>query len=546
MTTHYITAERELCVPLTTALAMPVTYMNGNTDDLAQVPEADEYELWTNRGAIDEVDGVAEVAQELLARGSPVYLVEVEALDRLSKKQLRAARKARIELMADDDDPDGATTDIETLRGSQDLTEVIRYFNAKHFVARATSKVVIGTLVLEHDGTENVVFQTVQDLRLEYSDWDVDGTPVAKLWLASPGRRSYKGFVNAPGEPAVTKGYFNLNRGFAVDPEPGDCSLYREHVRDVICKGDPSRFDYVWKWLAHCVQKPQVRPEVALVLIGGQGVGKGSFVTLFGHLFGRHFMVVYHCRQLTGRFNAHLRDALLIFADEAIWDGGRGAVGALKGLITDPFFPIEHKGSDILRLPNFRRLIASSNYSTPVHTDMDDRRFFVMRVSDHRRGNLAYFRALHEQMEAGGYAALMHELLQVDLSSFSVRTPPPTPEGFELKMENADTTVKWWYACLQCGGLIGGPTEWPDVIATASLYDAYGRWCDDHGQRRQPHNVLGRDLAQMLDDSSFRRARPGTGTFRPWMYVLPGIAEGRAAFERFAKVDAAIWDDETE
>ena len=49
---------------------------------------------------------------------------------------------------------------------------------------------------------------------------------------------------------------------------------------------------------------------------------------------------------LAGRFNAHLRDACLLFADEAYWPGDRSDEGTLKRLITEPTLFIEAKGRD--------------------------------------------------------------------------------------------------------------------------------------------------------------------------------------------------------
>ncbi|MBZ0258595.1 DUF3854 domain-containing protein [bacterium] len=73
----------------------------------------------------------------------------------------------------------------------------------------------------------------------------------ATFWRRHPRRRSYKQVIFAPGvnEPQ----YFNLWRGFAVEPEPGDWGLFRDHIYNVICNGDASLFDYVLSWMANAV-----------------------------------------------------------------------------------------------------------------------------------------------------------------------------------------------------------------------------------------------------------------------------------------------------
>jgi hypothetical protein len=60
-------------------------------------------------------------------------------------------------------------------------------------------------------------------------------------------------------------------------------------------------------------------------------------------LFGQHGLRIQSREHLTGRFNPHLRDCCLLFADEAYWPGDKTAEGILKGLITEPDIPIEAK-----------------------------------------------------------------------------------------------------------------------------------------------------------------------------------------------------------
>ena len=99
--------------------------------------------------------------------------------------------------------------------------------------------------------------------------------------------------------------------------------------------------------MADAIQNPTDRPGVALVLKGKQGTGKGIFARGFGYLFGNHFLHLFHGSHLTGHFNSHLKDKLMIFADEAVWGGDKKAEGMLKGLITEPSIPIEMKGKDV-------------------------------------------------------------------------------------------------------------------------------------------------------------------------------------------------------
>ena len=43
-------------------------------------------------------------------------------------------------------------------------------------------------------------------------------------------------------------------RGFAYEPKKGDCSLYLNHVRDNICRGNEDHYKLVVAWMADAVR----------------------------------------------------------------------------------------------------------------------------------------------------------------------------------------------------------------------------------------------------------------------------------------------------
>lgn len=261
----------------------------------------------------------------------------------------------------------------------------------------------------------------------------------ASLWQKSPRRREYTGLVFSPGRDKP--GYYNLWRGFSVDSQPGDCSRFWDLLQHAICAGVPALYDYVRSYCAHLVQHPWERPEVALILRGGQGTGKNTFVDTLGALVSRHFRQVNSTDQLTGRFNGHMKGVLLLHANEASWGGNKSERGKLKAMVTDATLPIEMKGHDIIDVDNYLRLIVSSNEDWPVPIDMDDRRFLVLDVSPTYQQNQVFFADLHRQMDNGGRAALMHDLMAVNLTGFAPRNKPASPFGADMKIRSADSPM---------------------------------------------------------------------------------------------------------
>lgn len=375
----------------------------------------------------------------------------------------------------------------------------------------------------------------------------------ASAWLRNPQRREYDGVVFAPGKPSP--GNYNLWRGFAVPPVAGNCNLFWQLVDDAICSGSTILSEYVRRYFAHMVQKPWERPEVALVLRGGQGVGKNTFVDMMGSLLPRHFCEVSSVDQLTGRFNGHLRNVILVHANEATWGGNRGESGKLKAMITDATIPIEMKNIDLFQIDNCMRLVVSSNNAWPVPAEADDRRFLFLDVAPVFKQDTLFFAALHAQMNSGGREALMHGLMTENLAGFSPRNKPASPFGADVKLRSADTPTRWLFECLNSNSnsiseTYGASPLFPPVGGAAShpkdkLFAAYQFWCKT-SQERYPmgQSEFFKRLRGLLG-ASMMEVRPAApaGQARERQVVLSGLGACRGEFEAAAGVIGAItWD----
>ena len=81
------------------------------------------------------------------------------------------------------------------------------------------------------------------------------------------------------------------------------------------------------------MQHPNRPAEVAVVLRGGKGSGKGIFGRWLRRMFGQHGMQVTNSSHLVGKFNLHLRDCIFLFADEAFYAGDKQHESVLLSLI---------------------------------------------------------------------------------------------------------------------------------------------------------------------------------------------------------------------
>lgn len=255
---------------------------------------------------------------------------------------------------------------------------------------------------------------------LEGTEGDVDPSQIpyvrvdaASLWLESQARRRFMGIFYQPfppeGQPArssllASSLYYNLFRGWPIDPErcSNPAPLVLQHLREVLCSGEQDSYEFLLRYLAHLVQKPEEKTEVVLVLRSKQGTGKSIFANLLMKLLGRHAIQVTQEKHILGSFNAHLRYRNLIVLNEAFWAGNKAGEGLLKSAITDSQAIWESKGVDAEEGFNFWNVIILSNNEWCVPATADNRRFYMLPVSEHRIGDTAYFSALVNAIERGG------------------------------------------------------------------------------------------------------------------------------------------------
>jgi hypothetical protein len=410
------------------------------------------------------------------------------------------------------------------------VAELVESFNKRYAVVNEAGKALIVELVVDPLRHRTVLSRIhFEDFRKLYMNRTItvrrinpkDGKEkditksFAEWWLDDPRRCQYIGGVVFDPTGKSTPEFWNLWTGFAVVPAPGDWSLMQDHIERVICSGDAALNKYLLDYIARMFQQPDKPGEVAIVLRGRRGAGKGIFLNWLWRAWGQHACHISNAKHLVGNFNAHLRDCVMLFADEAFFAGDRAHEGVLKALITEPSLPIEGKYQNLVEVINMLHIFISSNSDWVVPAAIDERRFCVSDVADNRVGNRSYFADIAAQMENGGLAALIHDMLDRDISGFEVRDVPQTAALKTQKTLSLSSLESWWQAVLSRGFLWkskhGAPwfRAWQEFYTTELLMRSYLQWCSEtHPYDRKRRQQLGAFFTRVYQASRPLRENP--------------------------------------
>jgi putative DNA primase/helicase len=374
---------------------------------------------------------------------------------------------------------------------------------------------------------------------------------LADAWLAWPDHAQKFGGVDFyPNPKQCPRNVYNLFKGYNVTPAAGNVAPYLELVEGIVCGGNKEHAAYVLDFLAHMFQKPEQKPSVAIVMKGGRGIGKGSFVWPLIRIMGMHGAHLTGVNQAAGRFNSVIVGKLLMFFDE-MHVTTRDAEDALKTIISEPMISMERKGIDPEPVSNYARVIGASNHADVIRTGEKERRYLLLESSDHRAGDKAYWDSYYQWARAGGASHLLAYLLKRDISAFNPHFAPRTAALQAAMVEDLTPVNRYIleqlreeipfalagdeFADLSVGGkaLPGGeiPTEAVAVGYLEFLNERYPKrysaWNIDHAR-----NQL-KGLFTKLDIAIAGRKGKGYGR----KYIIESFEDMRHAFADLIGVD---------
>ena len=336
------------------------------------------------------------------------------------------------------------------------------------------------------------------------------------------------------------------------DPKPGNWVCIRDFLLQVLCNNDQSLFEYLIGYLAHMVQVPEEKPGVMIVLLGGQGTGKGVFFSLLRAIWPITTLQVSKIDQVVGKFTSALERNYIICMDEALFAGDRAAIDNLKSIVTEQYLHIEQKFQPSRTIESVHRLFAASNHDHFAHVESDDRRFVFVRVSDTRQQDTVYFRAVANAIsKPDTIKALVYYLKRKDISKFEVRVKPKTTEQLSQKIKSLQGFERFWYEVLCTGDLKGiGNTSnlWVTSIFVPSIelvdnYKEYNKAAEKYQplQASQIQESINRVCPSAI--TGVRELAPThRGKEQRRGIRLPSLNDARTDFGTYIG-ESLVWDD---
>jgi hypothetical protein len=356
---------------------------------------------------------------------------------------------------------------------------------------------------------------------------------IGDFWV-DPATHLYTEIAFSPiPQPPTTLNYWVKN---PIQPSPGNWNVLKAHLLNVICARDPSNYDYLIRYVAHMLQRPEIKPGVMIVLLGGQGTGKGMFFQILQRIWQRTSLLVSDIQQVVGQFNAALERNFVILMDEALFSGDRKSQERMKSFVTEKTLQIEQKHQPSRTINSVHRFFASSNHRQFSHVEADDRRLLFLRVSDQYQANHDYFTTLTQSINDDAIiAAMVHDLLTLDLKGFNIRERPITSEHGLQKILSLQGFDRYWYEVLmnECFDTRDGMHDaWsePRFISTKSISIKY-REFDNRSQRFAP--ILSKEIADAIKRlcPSAKPDRKSLNNSQARGHDLPDLTVARQEFE---------------
>jgi Family of unknown function (DUF5906) len=296
----------------------------------------------------------------------------------------------------------------------------------------------------------------MEPIRLQIQSEDKQKlVPLTELWLKWPKRRSYdNGITFDPSRAEHYDEMYNLWKGYKLGKgREGDCSVFLDYMKNIICAGNESDFKYLVALISQMYQEPHKKPGIIVVIRGDEGVGKSFFVEKLGELMYPYYFKASNPEYIFGDHNGQLKNKVMLHMEEAVWAGSKKTESSIKDLATGLTLQVNDKFMPVYDIPNHLHIFMTGNPDWLVAAGARARRIFALHASDSRRVDTEYFSKLDNWFfREGGAAALLHYFLN-HKTDINLRIVQVTDELVHQRKHSLGIVEEWTLSMIETGDM---------------------------------------------------------------------------------------------
>jgi len=163
------------------------------------------------------------------------------------------------------------------------------------------------------------------------------------------------------------------------------CVSMLDELLGYLTRDNKDQMDWIKKWIAWTIKHPEIKQQIALIVMGGQGTGKSFFGNRFmPALMGPMLAGAASSKVLEGNFAiAPFEGKMFTFIDEAKFNKGTG-IEEIKNIIRNVRVSGQKKFEDARTYSIYSRIMMASNVVNigASQKDFQDRAMFYVRAHD--------------------------------------------------------------------------------------------------------------------------------------------------------------------
>ena len=280
-------------------------------------------------------------------------------------------------------------------------------------------------------------------------------------WMDDLNKRKYKKMVFDP--QYIDSNNYNMFKGFnyplideKIDDEFHFIKLIKHICNDnKIIYNDVEyyEYEYVINWIAHIIQKPYIKTNVAIVLFSNiKGIGKNFITNVIFKLLNPYCAILTSIEDITNKFNSNLTNKLFITGDEITCRASK-LNDNLKNIITRNSCNLERKGIDPIMVSDYSNYFFTTNNENAFKIEQGDRRMFMVRCNNDLLSKEFFTQYYNDYNNDNIMARLFNYLYQLDITKFNIGYDRVPETLFKKELENETKASYIQYLYKDCDNI---------------------------------------------------------------------------------------------